>query len=75
MSRAGATDAAATDTAVTDAAVSDAAVEAVLSALAGLRYGSVDIQVHDAQVVKIMRSEKIRCFDDGVGETGEAGVR
>jgi hypothetical protein len=33
------------------------------------------VQLPDAQIVKIIRSEKIRCFDDGVSETGEAGVR
>ncbi|NOU12144.1 MAG: YezD family protein [Nitrospira sp.] len=42
---------------------SDQAVEqAVLLALKGIRYGSVEIIVHDSKVVQIERREKMR-FD------------
>jgi len=34
--------------------------KAVLSALDGLRYGSVEITVHDGRIVQIERKEKIR---------------
>lgn len=42
----------------------DAAVDAILEALRGLRYGQLEIHLHDAQVVKIMRTEKIRLFEE-----------
>ena len=35
-------------------------VEAVLRAIAGLRYGSIEIVVHDSKVVQIERREKLR---------------
>ena len=35
-------------------------IEAILRAIAGLRYGSVEIVVHDAKVVQIERREKLR---------------
>jgi hypothetical protein len=42
---------------------SDQAVEqAILLALKGIRYGSVEIIVHDSKVVQIERREKMR-FD------------
>ncbi|UVT17103.1 MAG: YezD family protein [Nitrospira sp.] len=42
---------------------SDAAVEqAILLALRGIRFGSVEIIVHDSKVVQIERKEKTR-FD------------
>ncbi len=34
--------------------------EAILSALKGLRFGSVEITVHDSRVVQIERKEKVR---------------
>jgi hypothetical protein len=41
-------------------------LEAVIAkALAGLRYGSVEIVVHDAKVVQIERKEKFRPQDTG----------
>ena len=36
--------------------------QAILQALRGLRFGSVEIIIHDTQVVQIERKEKIR-FD------------
>jgi hypothetical protein len=42
----------------------DAAIDAVLEALRGLRYGQLEIHLHDAHVVKIMRTEKIRLFEE-----------
>jgi hypothetical protein len=42
-------------------AVGEAALaESILGALRGLRYGSVEIVVHDARVVQIVRTEKVR---------------
>ena len=39
--------------------------EAVRQALAGLRYGSVEITVHNARVVQIERKERFRPEDGG----------
>ncbi len=36
--------------------------QAILHALKGLRFGSIEITIHDAKVVQIERKEKIR-FD------------
>jgi len=38
----------------------DPVVREVLAALRGLRYGSVEIVVHDSEVVQIERREKVR---------------
>mgnify|MGYP001006329377 CR=1 FL=1 len=46
-----------------DAGETDPVVmQKILEALAGLRYGSVEITVHDARVVQVERREKVR-FD------------
>jgi hypothetical protein len=37
-----------------------AAIEAVLQALADLRYGSLEIVVHDGRIVQLERREKVR---------------
>ena len=34
--------------------------DAVLGAIAGLRFGSVEVVVHDGRVVQIIRTEKVR---------------
>lgn len=34
-------------------------LERVRTALAGLRFGSIELQVHDSRVVRITRTEKI----------------
>lgn len=39
--------------------------EAVRNALAGLRYGSVEITVHNARVVQIEREERFRPEEEG----------
>jgi len=36
------------------------AKEAVLGALSGLRFGSVEVIVHEGRVVQIIRTEKVR---------------
>jgi hypothetical protein len=41
-------------------AAADAVIAALLDALRGLRYGSIEIVVHDARVVHIERREKLR---------------
>lgn len=43
----------------------------IAKALAGLRYGSVEIVVHDAKVVQIERKEKFRPEETGYGVTLE----
>ena len=37
----------------------------IREALRGLRFGSVEVQVHDAQVVRITRTEKVRVEPNG----------
>jgi hypothetical protein len=32
----------------------------ILDAVRGIRYGSVEVVVHDANVVKVVRTEKVR---------------
>ena len=32
----------------------------ILDALRGIRYGSVEVVVHDAKVVQVVRTEKVR---------------
>lgn len=44
--------------------VSDALVRELVAALNGLRYGSVEIVVHDSRVVQIERREKMRLTPD-----------
>lgn len=41
-----------------ESALSDLA-ERILTSLAGLRFGAVEVQVHDSRVVRITRTEKI----------------
>ena len=38
----------------------EAVIEEVIRALRGIRFGSVEILVHDAKVVQIERKEKVR---------------
>lgn len=38
----------------------DPVLRQVLAALAGLRYGAVEIVVHDGRIVQIERREKVR---------------
>jgi hypothetical protein len=40
----------------------------ILSAMKGVRYGSVEIIIHDSQVVQIERKEKIRLEKGSVRE-------
>ncbi len=40
-----------------------AAEQAILRALREIRYGSVEITVHDARIVQIERREKVRVGD------------
>ena len=44
--------------------VSEALVLELVAALKGLRYGSVEIVVHDSRVVQIERREKMRLTPD-----------
>ena len=40
----------------------------ILSAIKNIRYGSVEIIIHDSKVVQIERKEKVR-FSDSIGKT------
>lgn len=41
-------------------AKSQATIKTILQALSGIRYGSLEIIVHDSEIVQIERKEKIR---------------
>lgn len=41
----------------------DVAVDTIAEALQGLCYGQLEVHLHEGQVVKIMRTEKIRLFE------------
>ena len=45
---------------VNEATDPSAAERQVLEAIRGIRYGTVEITIHDGQVVQIERSEKLR---------------
>ena len=42
--------------------------EKVLHALQGIRYGSVEIVIHDSRIVQIERKEKVRLDVEGNGK-------
>lgn len=42
--------------------------EKVLQALKGIRYGSVEIVIHDSRIVQIERKEKMRLEGEGNGK-------
>ena len=47
-------------------AKAQAAIKTILQALSGIRYGSIEIVVHDSEVVQIEREEKFRlCVQAG----------
>ncbi len=48
-----------------DGSAGDPVMREVLAALRGLRYGSVEIVVHDSEVVQIERREKVRLATGG----------
>jgi hypothetical protein len=67
-----------TKTAITDAdeaRANEAALDAIMDALEDLRYGQLEIQLHDARVVKIMRTEKVRLYDAGAPRANDEGAR
>lgn len=41
-------------------------IKAILHALGNIRFGSVEIVIHDSHVVQIERKEKLRLTSDGV---------
>jgi hypothetical protein len=45
----------------------------ILDAVRGIRFGSVEIVIHDARVVQVIRTEKKR-FDEGT-QSRSAGYR
>jgi hypothetical protein len=53
------------------APVRDAAEAALLQALRGLRYGSVEAVVHDGRIARIERREKWRLEPDPTAEGAE----
>jgi hypothetical protein len=46
-------------TPTTEEALPSDVSERILTALSGLRFGAVEIQVHDSRVVRITRTEKV----------------
>lgn len=44
--------------------------QAILLALKGIRFGSVEIIIHDSKVVQIERKEKVR-FDSDLSKAGK----
>lgn len=54
------------------------ATKKILAALQGLRFGSVEITVHEGNIVQIERREKLRlnlsCPDSGHGERDSRGA-
>ncbi len=48
----------------------DGLARQILRALRGLRYGSVEITIHDGEVVQIERREKVRLERDRRGRAG-----
>lgn len=57
------------------ASASDAALNAIIDALDGLRYGQLEVQLHDARVVKIMRTQKIRLYEERADSSHDDDVR
>ncbi len=51
-----------------DHGLSDELAQEILRAVSGIRYGSVEIIVHDSRVVQIERKEKVRFHQEGVGK-------
>lgn len=47
----------------------DSLVEKLREAVAGIRFGSVEIVIHDGRVVQIERRERVRLERQGSGET------
>jgi hypothetical protein len=45
-------------------------LEIVRRALVGLKYGSVEIVVHDARIVQVERKEKVRLIREGLQNGG-----
>lgn len=50
-----------------DLQLSKELVQEILRAISGIRYGSVEITVHDSRVVQIERKEKVRIPQEGQG--------
>lgn len=49
----------------------DLPLEEIARAVRQIRYGSVEIVIHDSRIVQIERREKVR-FDKGAGSNGSA---
>jgi hypothetical protein len=45
----------------------DQLAESILEALRGLRFGSVEVVVHEARIVQIIRTEKVRYANEPGG--------
>lgn len=56
-----------------DARASEAALDAIMNALAELRYGQLQLQ--DSRVVKIMRTENVRLYDECASRAHDDGAR
>jgi hypothetical protein len=58
-----------------DARPSDAALDAILDAVRGLCDGPLEVQLHDARVVKILRTEQIRSYEECATRAPVGGTR
>ena len=47
----------------------DSVYERIARVISELRYGTVEITIHDGRVVQIERTEKIRLPNDSIGES------
>lgn len=56
------------------AGADEAAIDAIGEALRGLRYGQVEVHLHDGHVVELTRTEKVRLFEEGVAKAHCTGT-
>jgi hypothetical protein len=54
----------------TNAGENDRLAREILRAVRGLRYGSIEITIHDGEVVQIERREKVRLERERKGRAG-----
>ena len=43
----------------------DPVIEEIIRSLQGIRYGSIEVVIHDSRVVQIERRERVRVFESG----------
>jgi hypothetical protein len=53
----------------------DPVVDQIVRSLEGLRYGSIEVVIHDSRVVHIERRERVRVLDTGPDHGGNGDRR